>query len=731
MIIDEFGEILVQKPDFLDLFVQIGRIGRSIGVHLLLASQRLEEGRLRGLESHLSYRLGLRTFSAAESKAVIGTNDAHELPALPGSGYLKVDPDVYTRFKSAYVSGKYVPSTGRPSDDEKITPVPMMLRNTSAEWIMQQADFAKAKLGIEHTKAEVDPFDQITLEEVAERLAAASEPVTQIWLPPLPSTLRIPEWLDTVSEATTISDVATLSFPIGLVDDPARQWQGVLTLDTATSHVMVIGAPQTGKTTTARAIVVGSALTHAPEQVGWYVVDAAGTSLADLEQLPHVGGVATRFDLDRIRRAVAEIAYELTVREELFAHHRIASMDQFRGLVADGTLDQAGPADRYLLIDGWSSFASDFEFLIEPITDVIVRGLSFGIHVIIVTNRIGDMRMNLHSNIGTTIEHRLPQPVDSMLSRSLQERISAKQPGRVITPDTKLAQIVNAASTEVAQLLEIVARTWPDSGSPPIRMLPDHITYNELLAQCAEHTPVVVGVDETTLSPVNIGLFDDDRHVLIIGDGASGKTTTLRTILGDLVTHIDPDDLTVLIVDPRRTLLDFVPQPPRQGYTITTEQSADMLQSLADFLRQRLPGPEVTPQQLRDRSWWEGAEIVVVVDDYDILVPTSTSQNPLTHLVPLLPHARDIGLRLVIARKAGGISRALFDPVISALRDSGAAAILLSGERSEGQIYDRIYLQPEPPGRGRLIRRNARPVRTQFADWPEGESPTPFTATGQ
>ena len=90
MVIDEFSELLTAKPDFIDMFIQIGRIGRSLGVHLLLASQRLEEGRLRGLDTYLSYRIGLRTFSAAESRAAIGVPDAYHLPSVPGSGLSEV-----------------------------------------------------------------------------------------------------------------------------------------------------------------------------------------------------------------------------------------------------------------------------------------------------------------------------------------------------------------------------------------------------------------------------------------------------------------------------------------------------------------------------------------------------------------------------------------------------------------------------------------------------------------
>ncbi|HEV2921271.1 MAG TPA: type VII secretion protein EccCa, partial [Actinomycetota bacterium] len=105
LVVDEFSELLTSRPDFIELFIAVGRIGRSIGVHLLLASQRLEEGRLRGLESFLSYRIGLRTFNAQESRAMLGVPDAYELPPLPGSGYLKVDTTVFERFKAGFVSG--------------------------------------------------------------------------------------------------------------------------------------------------------------------------------------------------------------------------------------------------------------------------------------------------------------------------------------------------------------------------------------------------------------------------------------------------------------------------------------------------------------------------------------------------------------------------------------------------------------------------------------------------
>ncbi|MDP2710607.1 MAG: type VII secretion protein EccCa, partial [Solirubrobacteraceae bacterium] len=104
VVIDEFGELLASRPEYIDLFVAIGRVGRSLGIHLLFSSQRFDEGRLRGLESHLRYRICLRTYSPLESKGVLGTPDAYVLPPEPGLGYLKVDTTVYERFRATLVA---------------------------------------------------------------------------------------------------------------------------------------------------------------------------------------------------------------------------------------------------------------------------------------------------------------------------------------------------------------------------------------------------------------------------------------------------------------------------------------------------------------------------------------------------------------------------------------------------------------------------------------------------
>jgi S-DNA-T family DNA segregation ATPase FtsK/SpoIIIE len=129
-------------------------------------------------------------------------------------------------------------------------------------------------------------------------------------------------------------------------------------------------------------------------------------------------------------------------------------------------------------------------------------------------------------------------------------------------------------------------------------------------------------------------------------------------------------------------------------------------------MRQRLPGPEVTPEQLRNRSWWQGPELFLLVDDYDLVA--NQSGNPLAPLAQFLPQARDIGLHLVIVRRVGGASRAMFEPVLQRLRDLATPGIQLSGPRDEGALIGDVKPSPQPPGRGYLITRRSGAALVQL-----------------
>jgi S-DNA-T family DNA segregation ATPase FtsK/SpoIIIE len=225
--------------------------------------------------------------------------------------------------------------------------------------------------------------------------------------------------------------------------------------------------------------------------------------------------------------------------------------------------------------------------------------------------------------------------------------------------------------------------------------------------------PVPIGVGETDLAAVHLDLAGPDPHFLVFGDGESGKTTFLRTFLTGLAARYGPDEARVLVVDYRRTLLEVVPDEHLLVYAGAAPAATDGIARLRQNLVERLPGPELSAAALRDRSWWTGPEAYVVVDDHDLVVtPTG---NPLSPLLDLLPQARDIGLHLVVARRAAGASRAMFEPVLQRLKEMGTPGLVLSGDRAEGPLLGTVRATEQPPGRGVLVRRKEAPLVIQVA----------------
>ncbi|MGH3682227.1 MAG: type VII secretion protein EccCa, partial [Natronosporangium sp.] len=260
MIVDEFSELLTARPDFIDMFVQIGRVGRSLGVHLLLASQRLEEGRLRGLETHLSYRLGLRTFSSMDSRAVLGVPDAYELPRSPGHGYVKTGTEGLVRFRAAYVSGVYRQDGAGPAVDGRVAVDPV--RDYSTHYVAQLRDQQPAVPEPEPAPADAETVGGDTLLDVlVKRMERQGPPAHQVWLPPLDEPPTLDQLLAPIVAmpgrglTTAHPELhGTLRGVVGFIDKPYEQRRDPMWLDLSGSagNLVVVGAPQSGKSTLAR-----------------------------------------------------------------------------------------------------------------------------------------------------------------------------------------------------------------------------------------------------------------------------------------------------------------------------------------------------------------------------------------------------------------------------------------------------------------------------------------------
>jgi S-DNA-T family DNA segregation ATPase FtsK/SpoIIIE len=674
IVVDEFSELLTQHPDFVELFVAIGRVGRSLGMHLLLASQRLEEGRLRGLESHLSYRICLKTFSAAESRAVLGTTAAFDLPNTPGGAYLKNASGELVRFRTAFVSGPM--AAARRSDPAGHSMgVPTL--------------FTAAPVG--RVRKECPPAGagpRSVLDTMLERLAEVGTRAHQVWLPPLaaPPTLGA-----VLAEA---SPAPGLVVPIGLVDNPFQQRRDVLLADLrgAGGHVAVVGGPRSGKSTTVRTLILALAAIHDPAAVQVYGLDFGGGTLSAVRSLPHVGAVAGRFDRELVGRIVAHLQAVVRRREALLRN-----------------ADARQHGEVFLVIDGWTGVRQEFDGLEDAITAIAAQGLSVGVHVVIAASRWAELRPALKDQLGTRIELRLGDPADSELDRKRARLLAERPAGHGITRDglELVVALPRLDSVATAHGLDDALRAAADElclrhrglTAPQVVPMPTQVAYEGVIAQAPAH--VVLGLGDE-LRPMTVD-FTESLHALILGEPQCGKTSALRTLCRELVRTSDPGAARLVVVDLRRTLLGVVETEHLGGYAVSVAAAEAHVTDLAVQLTARLPDAGVTQRQLRERSWWSGPDMYVVVDDYELVA--GATRNPLTPLLELLPHARDLGLHVIIARRAGGAARAMFDPVLTGLRDLGCLGLMMSASPDEGVLLGSVRPSPLPQGRATVISR--------------------------
>ncbi|MCB0926751.1 MAG: type VII secretion protein EccCb [Mycolicibacterium insubricum] len=624
LIIDEFSELLIQHPEFAEVFAAIGRLGRSLGMHLLLATQRLDEGRLRGLETHLSYRICLKTLSATESRAVLGTPAAYELPAVPGAAYLKVGSADPVAFRCDYVSGP-APATLAPASE------PQLFTAASAT-------------------APPTPDAPTLLDVTLAALAGTGTPAHQIWLPPL---TRSPELADLDGAR------APWTATIGLVDRVAEQrrtpWR--VDLSGADGNVAVVGAARSGKSTTLVTLITALALGADPRDLCVHCLDFGGGLLTGLAELPQVATVATRAEPDLVRRIVTHLQAEV--------HRR----------------DVAGPmAQRpriFLVIDGLATLRQEFDDLEPAITALAGAGLGVGIHLVLATPRWADIRPALKDHLGTRIELRLGEPLDSEVDRHRAAAVPRNCSGAGLTTDGQPGRIARPGPP--ADTAKILMARDPGHRAEPVRLLPTLVTAAEL----GDSVGLPVGlVDDDELSTVGIE-FTDQPHLLILGDSGAGKTAVLRLLCRQLLADRAPGTLRFFLSDPRGSLADLLP--------------SDCLLAGVDDLLDVVGGPET----------------VVVCDDYDLLGAAGAAA--LEPLIEPAARARDLRLRILLARRSTGSGRAMYDPLIAALRDTDPIGLALSGSPEEPALLGTVRPRRLPPGRGVLITRGDDPRRVQLA----------------
>ncbi|OBI21795.1 type VII secretion protein EccCb [Mycobacterium sp. E2462] len=574
-------------------------------------------------------------------------------------------------------------------------------------------------------------------EVVLDQLSTTESRAYKMWLPPL----KDPTPLD---ELVARDQAQPLRFPLGIMDEPRRHLQGVWGVDVsgAGGNIAIGGAPQTGKSTLLQTMILAAAATHTPRQVQFYCIDLGGGGLIYLDNLPHVGGVATRSEPDRVMRVVAEVQSVLRQREATFKDHRVGSIAMYRQLRADPEQPVAADpfGDVFLVIDGWPAFVSEFPDLETPVQELASQGLSFGVHTVITTPRWTELKSRVRDYLGTKIEFRLGDVNDTQIDRATRD-IPANRPGRAMSVEKHHLMIgvprldgVHSAENIVEAITAAVNHiaAQHDERAPRVRVLPERIHLYELDpnppgpdADYRTRWTIPMGLRETDLSVAHNQMYSTP-HLLIFGAAKSGKTRTAHAIARAICARNSPKQVRFMLADYRSGLLDAVPDSHLLDAGAINRNSTTLdeaIKALAFNLTKRLPPADLTTAQLRSRSWWTGFDVVLLVDDWHMIVAASGGMPPMAPLAPLLPAATDIGLHLIVTCQMSYAYKATMDKFVGAAYGAGSPTLFLSGDKQDFPSRE-TQVKRRPPGQAFLVAPDGKEIiQAAYIDPPEEVPP--------
>lgn len=692
LVIDEFAAMVSELPDFMTGLVDIARRGRSLGIHLILATQRPGGVVTADIQANTSLRIALRVTEAAESADVIGRPEAAHIPkSAPGRCYVKSGAGAATAVQTARIGGRSPGSlTG------------VRARVTEVGW----RALGRPPLAPE-AAAEGAPVTDLSI--LADALADAARVAgvpdqPSPWLEPLGDLVVAPGLTDPPGGAPPyragIEEVPPLVF--GVTDLPWAQERRALALDLAHGgHLLLAGAARSGRSTALRTLAGAIAAGASPQDVHVHAIDCGSGALLPLMALPHCGAVVTRDQFDRVERLLARLRAEIGRRQQLLAEAGYASLAELRAV-------SGGPRLPWLvlMLDRWEGFVAAFEGydygrLIESLMQLLREGPAVGLRAVVT----GD-RSALIGQISTVFDDRLimrlADPADyGLAGLPVRDLPATLAPGRALATgeygiaESQIALLCDDPSGPaqvgaLQALIRAVPTRFPGSAAgsggwvwdsePPLRVdaLPMRITAAQAMELAPSFTPpsplwALLGAGGDSLAPLGVDLLAHGPGAIVAGPPRSGRSSALLTAAHSLLAQDTP----VVLVTPRRSPLRAMADAP--GVLAVLDADGDLTGAVAGQER-----------------------YVVIVDDAELISPDS----PLgTALEQVLRSGRDGEHGLIVGGATGDLTTA-YRGFAAEARKARTGLLLSAQSPADGDLFT-IRLPRGavggPPGRGLLV----------------------------
>ncbi|EPI2200924.1 type VII secretion protein EssC [Enterococcus hirae] len=504
LVSDEFAELKANVPEFLDELTSVARIGRSLGVHLILATQKPSGVVNDQIEANSTSKIALKMASVQDSNELLKTPDAAQI-TNPGRGYLKVgENEVYEMFQSGYA--------GMPYDPDQMI-----------EEFVDERIYRINNLG--QTELLYDPDEDVVQGKDTSDLPTQLEAVIELideTFKCLDITVPDKPWLPNLAERiptpiVKLSKERNIKVPLGLLDIPAKQIQEEYEYDLEeASHTAIFGSPGYGKSTILQTLTLNLASQNTPEQVQFNLLDFGTNGLLPLKDLPHVADIVTLEEDEKLQKMLDRICQLLAQRKKLFKEIGVANLTQYEVKTQRKLPIIINLLDSY---DGLSIEDRRKDRIDELLMQLLRDGASLGVYLIFTANRSGSIRMNMMSNIATKIVLYLndESEIGSLLGREVLAAQAISGRGQIMVDvPTAIQFYLPTEGKNSAELLENLEakvtemnQNWTGIRPKKIPMVPEELSIDKFqqFVSGKEPNQLYLGLNKLTSVPETFTLF--------------------------------------------------------------------------------------------------------------------------------------------------------------------------------------------------------------------------------